>query len=372
DPLLSASKQANSQSCLLFAGELRERATKLLRGFETHRLDKDLLTRFIYGLADEKVRDNLVRQSDHLSFIEAVELASRLEQCYARFPKPTAGVNKAWQIDSHSKGTNVQHTSNNNNSNRPATCKAILCRKIGKRRYKQVIRACHYAGCAGNSEPILGMCCIQGRPIEYELDTGADLTIISERIYRELQPIPALVPCETDFVAANGVAMQVIGQIRVPIRLGNEESSETLYVVSDLANDMLLGRELMSKFGSINDTMAVVRHRVRELSRQVMSSTIESPVGEWKISAGDSVDETSARKWAEKRFQSLTAQSMDDLRPMVMRSKLFTHSITLKNESKGPVRERARRIPESKRKEFRELLDEMLNRVLYVRAVARG
>lgn len=65
------------------------------------------------------------------------------------------------------------------------------------------------------------------------------------------------------------------------------------------------------------------------------------------------------RERVRKRVEPVSASSIDDLPPLTSTDNKLTHSIELIDREKGPVRERARRVPASKVNEFRKLLNEM-------------
>lgn len=99
-----------------------------------------------------------------------------MERCYARFPKSTANVHKG-EVNGNIESRTAGKNNSNNLSKPPATIKALNIRRCKRP------RVCHQRGCTLASEPIKGLCYIQERPTNYELDTRADLTTIAERVY---------------------------------------------------------------------------------------------------------------------------------------------------------------------------------------------
>jgi hypothetical protein len=47
---------------------------------------------------------------------------------------------------------------------------------------------------------ITGVCRIEGLPVEYELDTGATVSLIDEELYMKLNPRPELKPSKVNSV----------------------------------------------------------------------------------------------------------------------------------------------------------------------------
>ena len=77
--------------------------------------------------------------------------------------------------------------------------------------------------------------------VRFKIDTGADVTIIPERIYRELQPTPALSSSSKTLIGPAKTTLPVRGCFRGKIQKADKSLEQEIFVV-DGARQPLLGR----------------------------------------------------------------------------------------------------------------------------------
>lgn len=93
-------------------------------------------------------------------------------------------------------------------------------------------------------KPIHGLCKLENKLVVFDLDTGADISAISKTVYESLNPQPRLLKNYPVVLSAGGKMDNVLGLVRVKVKIGTEQFSSYLLVVDDLPVDCLLGRDL--------------------------------------------------------------------------------------------------------------------------------
>lgn len=101
---------------------------------------------------------------------------------------------------------------------------------------------------------------IAGKNINFKLDSGADVTCISDVDYDKLTPKPILNATEKKLIGENGHSLLTKGHFTANLRVNERSCLETVYVVSNLSTP-LLGKPGIEKLG--------VLKRVNSLSDKV-------------------------------------------------------------------------------------------------------
>ena len=89
---------------------------------------------------------------------------------------------------------------------------------------------------------------IDGEPVDCLLDTGCKITLISNRLVTELpkKAISSLIR------AANGTDIEVLGEVELPVRIGNRDVLVRV-IASDHVAEMLLGIDWLEGHGAVWD-----------------------------------------------------------------------------------------------------------------------
>ena len=86
---------------------------------------------------------------------------------------------------------------------------------------------------------------IQNLNIRALIDTGSELTLISEKVYNGLNNIPALKKCNIALHSASGSKLQVLGNVTINIKLQGLKFDQEFIVVRDLTRSAILGRDFL-------------------------------------------------------------------------------------------------------------------------------
>ena len=82
---------------------------------------------------------------------------------------------------------------------------------------------------------------VNEKPVTFEVDTGATVTILSQEVYRHLFPNLKLDPSSMLLKSYTGDQVKVLGEVQVAVSYGEQKGNYTLYVVKG-NNSCLLGR----------------------------------------------------------------------------------------------------------------------------------
>ncbi|RNA30931.1 hypothetical protein BpHYR1_046587, partial [Brachionus plicatilis] len=187
-------------------------------------------------------------------------------------------------------------------------------------------------------DEIEGVCLLNELPIKYTLDTGAEITVISDRAYSSLKHPTILEPVPNLIASAGGSGLTVLGRSYALITIGEVSIFTFLVVIKDLVVDCLLGMDLLQQFPFFKKPIDEFRKVLVQMSKQV---TIKPRFNLMNV----------------YNSSSIAASSLRELKP----SQCFEHIIQLMNPNIEPIRQKTRRIPYSAREEFKKMLDEMLD-----------
>ena len=85
---------------------------------------------------------------------------------------------------------------------------------------------------------------LENKNIRRLTDTGAEVTLIHERVYNKLQFKPKInTKHQTSLQAVNGKQLNVRGLIQLPLKIGNVKVTHLFYVVKDIDRNAILGRD---------------------------------------------------------------------------------------------------------------------------------
>ena len=97
---------------------------------------------------------------------------------------------------------------------------------------------------------------VNDHPVEFSIDTGADVTVISEHIYQQAADKINLQLTSRKLCGPSWYALSVIGKCVAKLKRGIREIKETVYVVRSLDRS-LLGRPAMESLDLVKRVNAI-------------------------------------------------------------------------------------------------------------------
>ena len=79
------------------------------------------------------------------------------------------------------------------------------------------------------------------------IDTGADISVISEKMYKKLQKKRKIIPNSQVLQGAGGAPLHVKGITEITFKLGNKEYSQKCYVIKEASRNLILGVDFLKK-----------------------------------------------------------------------------------------------------------------------------
>ena len=121
---------------------------------------------------------------------------------------------------------------------------------------------------------------LNGNAVEFKLDTGADVSVISEEIFKTLE-ISSLHTTDTNLTGAGSQPLQVCGKFEADLQYKARSSRQTVYVVSTLSK-ALLGKPAIESLNLITRIDSVDKDSCRAKHPELFTS-LGSLKGEYKI-----------------------------------------------------------------------------------------
>ncbi|XP_054749735.1 retroviral-like aspartic protease 1 [Lytechinus pictus] len=145
------------------------------------------------------------------------------------------------------------------------------------------------------------------RPVNFLIDTGAMLTILSISLYKQIQRRNELFPTNIRLKQADGAEVTVYGTVFLTLEIGLTKL-QTSFVVANIRNDGILGMDVLLKTGSVI--------HCDKFELQLNGETIQCADSAGKILSVRQVDNTSEE----------ISQVPDFLQPLYEKSKENTSS----------------------------------------------
>ena len=96
---------------------------------------------------------------------------------------------------------------------------------------------------------------VNGKPVEFKIDTGADVTVIPKSVFKKIPDVTLKSPTKT-LSGTSCRTLQVKGQFTANLNYQDKEATEEVYVVKSL-NRSLLGRPAIEALGLVQRVNAV-------------------------------------------------------------------------------------------------------------------
>ena len=77
------------------------------------------------------------------------------------------------------------------------------------------------------------------------MDSGAEISLMHARVYNAMRNKPPLQRRKVNLQSANGSKLKVLGNVKVPMKIGGTEIMQDFCVVSDLNRNLILGLDFM-------------------------------------------------------------------------------------------------------------------------------
>ena len=270
--------QRTGESAKNFAAELRRLTIHC--EFGDH-LNEALRDRFVCGLNNETIQKRLLTEKE-LTFVGAIEIAHGMESAADNARKLQASSQEPKDIHKLTppRGEIKPCYRCGQHDHKPAQCpyKSSKCHHCGKQGHLK--RMCHkrqqqsptneskrrppgqsvrqvkdiqeleslglYAINDKSVKPFTVDLKLNGKLLCMELDTGATVSLVSEKTFHQLFPSTTLQPSSTQLHSYSGESITVVGQVEVEVNYGTQTVKLPLIVVSG-DGPSLFGRDWMTK-----------------------------------------------------------------------------------------------------------------------------
>jgi len=260
-------QQGANETISEYVAELRRLATTC--EFNDY-LDQALRDRLVCGLRHEPTQKRLLTESK-LTLTKAIEIAQSLEaaeQNSQQIKEPLQDILKI----TRKRATNYKQSQSGgcyrcggtNHAARDCRYKESQCHKCKKKGH--LAKVCHtkktqdkktdplptkwveeieeapiYHVGDKSHPPFIVELLVNGKPVTFEVDTGAAVTILSQEVYHRVFPNLKLQTSSMLLKAYTGSQVQVEGEAQVNVSYGEQKGKFTLYVVKGNGS-CLLGR----------------------------------------------------------------------------------------------------------------------------------
>ena len=263
--------QAVGESIGDYVAELRKLTTHCKFGDTTDFLKESLRDRFVCGLRNESIRKRLLTE-EKLTFTKAVEIAHSLETASkdALLKGPESAVHN---VMSHTPKKEQCYRCGRSNHKAPdCRFKNATCHKCGKQGHLKSVCRSHkptpkgknrstrwmdkeensedsgdeilkvYSVGNSSTKPIHVEIQIDGKPISMEVDTGAAVSLMSQKKLKQALPGAKVKPTNVVLRTYTSEVIPVLGEVLVDVTYGQQSKKLTLYVTKR-DGPCLMGRE---------------------------------------------------------------------------------------------------------------------------------
>ena len=390
DPIMSlvSRTQHEQENLFQYMGALKRLSRE---AFEKEMFARDELIkdRFIRGIKDERIKSKLC-ESYNLRLDKMMELASEWESKLKKTDtvKYKPHINKLATVESGDESSEPRFGTDNKRARFYSISREDSGRISSKEKPEnsrplkilQLTKAAIEHVHSKRPDPIRGVCKINNQMVVFDLDTGADVSALSETAFETLNPLPKLTQINREIHSAGGIMDNILGLARVNVQIGKDTVSSHLLIVKGLTVDCLLGRDLLPYSTELKCMSKLIHKKIKAVSDELMKD---------KNKLIDSTD-SSSRSFTKRVAENLKAgykiaincikENLDEVANTIELFKIklsevsascllelkknvlcpIKHKINLINPFSTPIRVKVRRVPYHKRMEFKVMLDEML------------
>jgi len=248
-------------------------------------LDEAMRTRFVCSVKNEATIKALFKiKDDDLTFARAIEIAAEIEEASKAAKETSGNADEVFKLAKFKSKTQHQpststHQKQQTSRDNTSRAKGQLCSRCdGKHsasecRFANVI--CHFCNIKGHiekacrkkrrqarpvktfqtvrwntSEPLVYTCSLDGRAVEFEVDTGSGDNFISYQTWQLLNK-PKLSAVRCQYRCASNKTMPVVGVVKLPTSSDISGPRMTEFVVTKFDLN-LLGRRTIKRLKNIS------------------------------------------------------------------------------------------------------------------------
>lgn len=104
------------------------------------------------------------------------------------------------------------------------------------------------------AENLEGECLINSRFTRFQIDTGSDVTVISDKTYKHLKNKHPLIKVHEEISGADGNCLNVLGKTWVKIQIGSYITHTFILVMRGLVKECLIGLDFVNRFKGLSCT----------------------------------------------------------------------------------------------------------------------
>jgi hypothetical protein len=213
---------------------------------------------------------------------------------------------------------------------------------------------------------LLGWCYLNGILSMFQLDSGSEVTLISEELWKLIRPSGDVIrPLNFDVFGCNKSKLSILGCASCHFKVRGFECIAEVLIAKSLSRPFIVGMDTISKWPVLKglvDNIRVVIGSSSDYERggsiAVNSVTIETKPEQ--SSAVSESNDSAIEDFVKLEFDDLIATGLDTL----TQTTSCEHEIKLSNDA--PVHQAIRRVPYPMKAEFRGIIDEMLKNGLIV------
>ncbi|CAF0929647.1 unnamed protein product [Brachionus calyciflorus] len=126
------------------------------------------------------------------------------------------------------------------------------------------------------SEHLEGDCLINNRFTRFQIDTGSDISVISEKVFNQLTNKQQLLKTNEKISGADGSNLRILGRTLVKIQFGNYMTNLLVYVMSGLVKEFLIGLDFVNKFNGFKIPISHLKNTLNNYTRNTISINLRN------------------------------------------------------------------------------------------------